>query len=294
MSSLTDREQQEIERANAADGSPVVFVHGMWLLASSWDRWRALFEASGYVTLAPGWPDDPETVAEARQHPELFARKRLEQITKHVEDVIRALKRRPAVIGHSMGGLIVQKLAGMGLADATISIGPAPFRGVLALPLSAVKAAFAVLENPANCNRAVALRFEQFRFAFANAVSETEAKDLYDTFAVPASGALIFQVATANLHPATAAKIDCTNPRRGAILIISGQKDNFIPGAMSRAAYRRQKRNPGITEFQEIGTRGHSLTIDGGWTGVAESALKFVKQHHPPQAWARSAPARRE
>src|SRR5229473_6123570 len=187
MTVLTIHEQQEIDRANTSGLQPIVFVHGLWLLSSSWDRWRALFEEQGYTTLAPGWPDDPDTVEEAKQDPEVFAHKRIKQVTQHYVDAIGQLKTKPAVIGHSFGGLIAQMVADAGVAAVTVAIDAAPFRGVLPLPLSALKAASPVLGNPANYNRSVPLTYEQFRFAFANAVDEDEAHSLYKTFAVPAS-----------------------------------------------------------------------------------------------------------
>ena len=121
MTVLTTHEQQEIDRANNSGLQPVVFVHGLYLLSSSWDRWRALFEEQGYTTLAPGWPDDPETIAEANDDPEVFARKRIKQVTDHYADAIRQLKTRPAVIGHSFGGLIAQQLADEGLSAVTVA-----------------------------------------------------------------------------------------------------------------------------------------------------------------------------
>ncbi len=271
MSAISPREQREIFRANQSDLEPVVFVHGLWLLAGSWEPWRRFFEEAGYVTLAPSWPDDPETVEEARRHPEVFAHKKVKQVTDHFVDVIRQLKSVPAVIGHSFGGLIAQRLAGEGVATATVAVDPAPFRGVLPLPLSALKASLPVLGNPANYNRGVALTFEQFRFAFANAASEGEARKLYETYAVPGAGVVLFQAATANLNP-------------WPLLIISGEKDNTVPWAISHASYKRQRRNPGITEIREIRNRGHSLTIDSGWREVAEVALAFLKSHHPTRS----------
>jgi pimeloyl-ACP methyl ester carboxylesterase len=276
---ITEHEQRDIDLANASGLKPVVFVHGLWLLSSSWDRWRALFEEQGYTTLAPGWPDDPETVDDANHDPEVFAKKHIKQVTDHYAAVIRQLKIKPAVIGHSFGGLIAQRLAGMGLAAATVAIDPAPFRGVLPLPLSALRSASVALGNPANYNRAVPLTFEQFRFAFANVVSESEAHELYKTFAVPAPGAPLFQAAAANLNPRTEAKVDTKNPERGPLLIISGEKDNTVPWAIANASYKRQKRNAAVTEIKEIPNRGHSLTIDNGWKEVADTALAFVKQY---------------
>ena len=279
MVSITIKEQQEVDRANDSGLQPVVFVHGLWLLSSSWNRWRALFEENGYTTLAPSWPDDPETVEEANHDPEVFAHKRIKQVTDHYADAIRQLKTKPAVVGHSFGGLIAQQLAGLGVAAVTVAIDPAPFRGVLPLPLSALKAASPVLSNPANYNHAVPLTFEQFRFAFANAVSEEEAHELYDTFAVPGSGVPLFQAATANLNPWTEDKVDTENPERGPLLIISGEKDNTVPWAIANASYKHQKRNAAVTEITEMPNRGHSLVIDSGWREVAETALAFVKQY---------------
>ncbi|MDQ2943521.1 MAG: alpha/beta hydrolase [Candidatus Dormibacteraeota bacterium] len=274
----TERDAEEVERANASGRQPVVFVHGLWLLPSSWDRWATLFDEAGYVSLTPGWPDDPETVAEANADPEVFAGKSISEVADHFEEIIRRLAKKPVVIGHSFGGLLVQILAGRGLATVAVAIDPAPFRGVLPLPLSALKSASPVLGNPANYRRAVPLTFEQFRFGFANAVGEDEAKDLYHAFAVPASGQPLFQAAAANLNPWTEAKVDSKNPDRGPLLIISGEKDNTVPWAIANASYKRQKRNDGVTEIIEMPRRGHALVIDAGWREVADTALAFVKR----------------
>jgi pimeloyl-ACP methyl ester carboxylesterase len=276
---VTEHEAEQIERANLTGRTPVVFVHGLWLLPSSWDRWAALFEEAGYAALTPGWPDDPDTVQEANAHPEVFAGKSVGDVADHFGEVITRLTNKPAVIGHSFGGLLAQIIAGRGLAAATVAIDPAPFRGVLPLPISALKSSAPVLSNPANRNRAVPLTFEQFRFAFANAVTEDEAKKLYDTFAVPASGEPIFQAASANLNPWTEAKANTKNPDRGPLLIISGEKDHTVPWAIANASYKRQKRNDGVTEIIEIPNRGHALTIDDGWGEVANTALAFVGRY---------------
>jgi non-heme chloroperoxidase len=269
---------EQIERANATGLVPVVFVHGLWLLPSSWDRWATVFEEAGYTSLTPGWPDDPETVEEANAHPEVFAHKSVGQVADRYADVIGQLKNEPAVIGHSFGGLLAQIVAGRGLSTATVAIDPAPFRGVLPLPISALRSAAPVLGNPANRGRAVPLTFDQFRYGFANAVSEDEAKELYETFAVPASGTPLFQAATANLNPWTEAKVDTKNPERGPLLIINGEKDNTVPWAIANASYKRQQRNEGVTEIVELPNRGHALVIDSGWREVADTALAFVQR----------------
>ena len=275
---ITEHEMEQVERANATGLQPIVFVHGLWLLPSSWDRWATLVEEAGYTALQPGWPDDPDTVEEANAKPEVFANKTVGQVADHYDMIIRGLTKKPAVIGHSFGGLLVQILAGRGLATATVAIDPAPFRGVLPLPLSALKSAWPVLGNPANRKRAIPLTFEQFRFGFANAVSEEEARDLYKTFAVPASGVPLFQAAAANLNPWTEAKVDVENPDRGPVLIISGEKDNTVPWAIANASFKQQQKNRGVTEIVEMKNRGHALVVDSGWREVADTALAFIRR----------------
>ena len=287
----TVTEADEVERANASGKTPVVFIHGLWLLPSSWDRWAAVFEEAGYAALTPGWPDDPETVEEAKAHPEVFAHKTVGQVADHYAEVIGRLTRKPAVIGHSFGGLMTQILAGRGLAAASVAIDPAPFRGVLPLPISALRAASPVLTNPLNRGRAVPLTFDQFRYAFANAVSEDEARELYDTFAVPAPGEPIFQAAAANLNPWTEAKVDTKNAERGPLLILDGELDNTVPWAIANASYDQQKGNEGVTEILQIPGRGHALTIDSGWREVADTSLAFVHRFVNPRPMAKMASA---
>jgi non-heme chloroperoxidase len=271
---------EQVAHANESGRVPVVFIHGLWLLPSSWDRWAAVFDQAGYAPVSPGWPDDPDTVEEANADPGVFANKTIGQVADHYSEVIGGLTRKPAVIGHSFGGLIAEIIAGRGQSAVTVVIDGAPFRGVLPLPISSLKAAFPVLGNPANRHRAVPLTFDQFRFAFANAVPEDEARQLYDTFVVPASGAPVFEAAAENVNPWTEAKVDTGNPDRGPLLIISGERDNTVPRAISEAAFVRQLRNPGVTEATEIPNRGHALTIDSGWREVADTALAFITRVH--------------
>ena len=275
---ITEREQAEIEAANASGRTPVVFIHGLWVLASSWDDWGKLFHEAGYAPVAPVWPDDPETVAEARENPDVLAGKNLKLIGDHVAEVIGGLDKKPAVMGHSTGGLLCQLIADRGLSAATVAIDPGPFRGVLPLPLSALKSASPVLLNPLNRGRAVTLTLDQFKYGWANALDDDEAKQLYETYHVAAPGIALMQMANANLNPVTEAKLDPGNPERGPLLIISGEKDHTVPWAIANAAYKRQKRNEAVTEIKEMPNRGHSLTIDSGWREVAEAALEFVKR----------------
>jgi pimeloyl-ACP methyl ester carboxylesterase len=275
---ITEHEQEQVDRANATTATPVVFIHGLWLLPSSWQNWADLFEEAGYIAVTPGWPDDPETVAEAKEDPEVFARKGIAQVAGYQEQIIRMLDRKPVIIGHSFGGLLTEIVAGRGLAAASVAVSPAPFRGVLPLPYPALKTSSVALRNPANWNRAVPLNFEQFRYSFANLLNEDEAKELYLGYSVAGPGEVLFQAATANLNPWTEDKADTKNPERGPMLIITADSDQTVPFAMANAAYKRERRNPGVTEIVKFENRGHSLTIDNGWREVAETALAFAKR----------------
>jgi non-heme chloroperoxidase len=275
---IAQHELEQIERANATTATPVVFIHGLWLLPSSWDRWAALFEEAGYVALTPDWPDDPETVEGARAEPEVLANKTLKQVADHTTQIITALDKKPAVIGHSTGGLLAEMLAGQGLSAVTVAIDPGIFRGVLPLPVSVLRGVGPILVNPRNRGRAITLTFDQFRYGWTNALDEEEAMELYDKFHVAGSGISLAQMGNANLNPWTEAKVDTKNPDRGPLLFIEGEKDHTVPWAIANAAYKRQVRNPGVTEIVKIPNRGHSLTIDHGWREVAETALTFVKR----------------
>ncbi len=277
-STITEREREQIERANASTATPVVFIHGLWLLPSSWDNWTALFEEAGYVALTPDWPDDPETVEVARAEPEVLANKTLKQVADHTTEVIgwpgqeasdhRALHRRPA------GG----DARGAGPLGCHRGDRPRSLPRRSATATLGAQGSRPVPDQPAHAGRALTLSFDQFRYSWANALDEDEAMELYDKFHVAASGISLVQMGNANLNPWTEAKVDTKNPDRGPLLIIDGEKDHTVPWSIANAAYKRQKGNPGVTEIVQIANRGHSLTIDHGWREVADLALNFMKR----------------
>jgi pimeloyl-ACP methyl ester carboxylesterase len=277
-SGVTPHEHQDIARVNASGLQPVVFVHGLWLLSNSWDRWIKVFADAGYSAMAADWPDDPESTAEANAYPDVFADKSIGMIAAHLETVLQGLDRKPAVIGHSFGGMLAEVLAGKGLSAATVAISPAGFRGVLPLPFSALRSAWPGLRNPANRHRAVALSFDQFRYGFANAVGEDQARQLYEQFAVPGSGEPLFQEAEANLNPWSEVMVDTKNAARGPLLIVAAEDDHTVTTAVARAAFKLQQANVGLTEYVELKDVGHALTIDNRWRNVADTALSFVQR----------------
>jgi non-heme chloroperoxidase len=275
---LSDREREQIAAANAAGQTPVVFVHGLWLLASSWERWADLFEAAGHPAVLAEWPGDAASVEEAHRTPDSSAGRSIGEVAERVAGLIGELDRKPAIVGHSFGGSIAQILAGRGLSAATVAVAPAPVRGVLPMPLTTLRALASILANPLNRGRAVTLDFDAWRYAWGNALAEGEARGLYETFAVPAPALPLFQAAVANLNPATDLKVDVRTGARGPMLFISGDADHVTPPAVIKAAYKRQRGSSAVTEIAELEGRGHSLTIDSRWRELAQTALEFVSR----------------
>jgi non-heme chloroperoxidase len=261
----------------ASTRTPVIFIHGLWLHAQSWKNWVDRFRESGYDPTAPSWPGVPDTVAEARAHPEGVARQGITEVADHYAQISRSLGAKPIVIGHSFGGLIAQNLLGRGLAAAAIAIDPAPIKGVLPLPLSALRVASVALKNPANWSRAVPLTAEEFRYGFANALSAEESADLYQRWTIPSPGRPLFQAALANFNPNSAAKVDTGNATRGPLLLTAGGKDHTVPPVMVRATLKLYRKSAAVTELKEFFDRGHSLTVDSGWREVADAVLAWLK-----------------
>jgi non-heme chloroperoxidase len=258
---------------------PIVFIHGLWMHSSTWEPWMKFFTQNGYETMNPPWPGDAATVEATRANPQSIANRGVVEVSDSYAGVIASLTTQPILIGHSFGGLIVQVLLGRGIAAAGIAIDPGPPKGVWQLPISALRASFPVLSNPFNVTKAVALNFKQFRYAFANAVSEEEAKELYDRWTIPAPGRPLFQVATATLNPNSETRVNTSNSTRGPLLITSGDKDNTVPPVLAKATFRKYAKSPAVTEFKSFPNRGHSLTIDHGWHDVAEYSLAWLNKN---------------
>jgi len=275
---ITTAEHNDILRANHAGVTPIVLIHGLWLPGSSWLPWRGYLEELGYATLAPGWPGVPDSVAEARDRPETLAGRGLSDVTEHYAAVIRALDRKPVLVGHSLGGLVAQRLAGEGLAAATVALAPSPFRGVLPLSVPALRASAPVLTGRTGRHGTVMLTEPQFRYVFGNALPAAESTELYQQLCIPGPARPLLQSFTATLNPLTEARVDTGRPDRGPLLVVGGERDNAVPWPLAHAAYRRQAANPNRTEIALAPGRGHSLAADHGWREVADNALAFLTE----------------
>jgi pimeloyl-ACP methyl ester carboxylesterase len=259
-------------------GQPVVFIHGLWLHATSWNDWIEFFAAAGYDASAPGWPGDPDTVAEAREHPDLIADHGIDDVVAHYAKLIAVLPTKPILIGHSFGGMIAQRLLGEDRAAAAVAIDAAQIKGVLPVPLSALRATLPVFKNPANKHRAVSLTPEQFRFAFGNALTDEESDELFERWTIPAPGRPLFEAASANFNPHSPAKVNTDNANRGPLLLMMGGKDNTVPEAVTKATLKQYRHSEATTDIVEFADRAHSLTIDHGWREVAQTALDWLKR----------------
>jgi pimeloyl-ACP methyl ester carboxylesterase len=259
--------------------NPVVFIHGLWIHASSWRPWQDLFGEAGYEALAPGWPGDLETVELTRANPDSVADKSIDDVADHYAAIIDELTAPPILVGHSFGGMIAQKLLGQGRAAAAVAIDAAQIKGVWAAPLSALRATLPVFKNPANRHRAVTLTSEQFRYSFGNALSQEESDDLYSKWTIAAPGKPLFQAAFANVTPHSQDEVDTANPDRGPLLLITGGKDHTVPEAITKSTLKQYEDSPAVTDILELPDRGHSLTIDSGWREVARASLEWIEKH---------------
>jgi pimeloyl-ACP methyl ester carboxylesterase len=260
----------------SAEARPVVFIHGLWLHATSWDPWVTVFREAGYDPVAPGWPAEPPTVQAAREDPEVVADVGIDDATNHFAAIIEKLDQPPVIVGHSFGGLIAEKLLGQGVGAAAVAIDPAQIKGVLPLPLAQLRAGLPALGNPANLHRAVSLTSKEFHFGFGNALTPEDSDELYEQWTIPSPARPLFQAAAANFSMHSEAKVDTDNSSRGPLLLISGLEDHTVPDAVTRSTLKQYRNSTAVTELKQFEGRGHSLTIDKGWRDVADAVLAWL------------------
>lgn len=255
---------------------PLVFIHGLWLHASSWQPWLDRFRAAGYEPVAPGWPKEATTVGEARANPDAVADVGIDEAAAHFAEVAERLGQDTILIGHSFGGLIAEKLLGEGVGAGAVAIDPAQIKGVLPLPLAQLRAGFPALGNPANLHRAVSLTAPQFRYGFGNAITEEESDALFESWTIPSPARPLFQAAAANFVMHSPAAVDTKREPRGPLLLISGTADHTVPDVVTRSTLKQYRDSMAVTELKQFEGRGHSLTIDHGWSDVADSVVEWL------------------
>jgi pimeloyl-ACP methyl ester carboxylesterase len=259
-------------------GTPVVFIHGLWVAKAAWQPWIDTFAAAGHEAIAPGWPGEAETAEETRRNPDAQAGVGIEQVADAYATAARTFDTPPVLVGHSFGGLIAQKLLGRGVGAAAVAISPAPMKGVLALPLAQLRSSAPVLGNPTNRSKAKGLTKQQYKYAFGNLLTEEESGELYDRTAIPSPARPLFEAAVANFSPRSPAMVEVGNSHRGPLLVVAASDDHTVPASSSRASYRRYHSSTAVTELKELEGRGHSLTLDHGWAEVADVVLGWLHQ----------------
>jgi pimeloyl-ACP methyl ester carboxylesterase len=252
----------------------ILLIHGAWLTPASWDRFRARYEAQGYTTLAPPWPFEDRRIEDLRRspHPNL-GKLTIRMLVDHYENVIRELRESPILIGHSIGGIVVQMLLDRGLGAVGVAIDPAPVRGVVPTP-TALRAALPVLLSWRGWNRTVTMSPKHFARSFANDLPATDQRTAYDQHVVPTPGRLYYQLATG-----IGTGVNFKNANRAPLLLIAGEEDRTIDASMVRANYRKYGRSSAVTEFKSFPKRTHWLIAGPGWQEVADYALQWAISH---------------
>jgi pimeloyl-ACP methyl ester carboxylesterase len=257
----------------------IVLIHGLWMTPLSWENWISRYSSRGYKVLAPGWPGMDRSVEAIRSDPGEIEDLGVEEIVDHYDAIIRHLDGPPIIMGHSFGGAFTEILLDRGLGAAGVAIDAAAVKGITKLPFSTLKSAFPVLRNPANKHRAVQLTLPEFHYAFANTMTEDEAKPIYERYAVPGPGKVLFQAAFANFNPRAATHVDFANPNRAPLLLIAGAEDHIVPAGVDRAALKLYNKKGPSTDYKEYEGRSHFIIGQKGWEEVADFALGWSIEH---------------
>lgn len=264
------------ETSGSTTAPTVVLIHGLWMTPLSWEHWIERYTARGHPVLAPGWPGVEGSVEDLRRDSSAIARVGVTEIVDHYDAIIRGLDEPPIVMGHSFGGAVTQILLDRGLGAAGVAIDSAPIKGILGIPPSSLRVAFAALGNPGNVRRTVMLTPKQFHYAFTNTLSEEESARVYERYAIPGPGRPLFQAAFANFNPKAATRVNVHNDRRAPLLLVAGGRDHVVPASTTRSNLKRYRNSKAITEIKEYPDRSHFTVGQPGWEEVADHSLDWA------------------
>ena len=257
----------------------IVLIHGLWMTPLSWEHWVDRYQSRGHEVLAPAWPGLDGDIDALRADPSVMEHLGLGEIVDHYEAIIRELPSAPIIMGHSFGGAVTEILLDRGLGAAGVGIDAASVRGVTKLPLTTLRSAFPVLKSPANNHRAVALSAEQFHYAFTNTMSEEESAEVYNRYAVPGPGRVLWQGALANFNPHTPDRVDFHNDDRAPLLLIAGGVDHTVPASVDLQMAKKESKSAAVTDYKEFPGRSHFTIGQEGWEEVADFALDWAVEH---------------
>jgi alpha-beta hydrolase superfamily lysophospholipase len=284
----SDPERQELQMATSQPASTdtIVLIHGLWMTPLSWEHWIDRYSARGYKVLAPAWPGMDVDIEQLRADPSQVENLGIQEIVDHYDAIIRSLDTPPIIMGHSFGGAFTEVLLDRGLGAAGVAIDAAAVKGIARLPFAQLKSAFPVLKNPANNHRAVPLTPEEFHYAFTNTMSAEDSQAVWERYAVPGPGRVLFQGAFANFNPRAATKVDFGRDDRAPLLIIAGAEDHTVPAVVDRSAAKHYRKSSAVTDFKEFTGRSHFILGQEGWEEVADFALDWAASHAPSPATA--------
>src|SRR6201985_2572356 len=255
----------------------IVLIHGLWMTPLSWEHWVDRYQSRGHEVLAPAWPGLDGDIEQLRAEPSGMEHLGIGEIVDHYEAIIRELGEPPIIMGHSFGGAITEILLDRGLGAAGVGVDAAAVRGITKLPISTLRSAFPILKSPANGHRAVPITEDQFHYAFTNTLTAEASKPIYDRYAVPGAGRVLWQGALANFNPHSPLKVDFKNPERAPLLLIGGGVDHVVPAKVSRETAKKEGKAPAVTEFKEFPERSHYTVGQEGWEEPAASASDWAQ-----------------
>jgi pimeloyl-ACP methyl ester carboxylesterase len=265
--------------SNNSATDTIVLIHGLWLTALSWEHWVQHYTEQGYKVIARSWPGMEGDIEELRRDPSATAGLGVTEVVDHYDTIIRKLEKPPIIMGHSFGGLMTQILLDRGLGAAGVAIDPAPVKGILLLPFSAIRSAWPALSNPFNYRKAAPLTPEQFHYAFTNNLSEEASKAVYERYAVPGPDHLLFQASLANFNPHAATAVNFCNDDRAPLLLIAGGNDHVAPASVTKLNYELYRGANAETDYREFPGRSHFTIGEPGWEEVADYALQWARAH---------------